>query len=34
MPLFIIEPNFAEQLEMNRDVASEIFLVNTDVGIH
>ena len=34
MPLFIIERNFAEQLEMNRDVASEIFLVNTDVGVH
>jgi hypothetical protein len=34
MPLFIIERNFAEQLEMNRDIASDIFLVNEDVGIH
>jgi hypothetical protein len=34
MPLFIIERNFADQLEMNRDIASDIFLVNENVGIH
>jgi hypothetical protein len=34
MPLFIIERNFAEQLEMNRDMASDISLVNADVGVH
>jgi hypothetical protein len=34
MPLFVIERNFAEQLEMNRDIASEIFLINSDVGVN
>ena len=33
MPRFIIERNFAEQLEVNRDVATAITQVNTDVGV-
>jgi hypothetical protein len=33
MPLFLIERNFAEQLEVNRDVVAEVTQVNTDVGI-
>jgi hypothetical protein len=32
-PLFLIERNFAEQLEMNRDVATTLTQVNADVGI-
>jgi hypothetical protein len=34
MPLFLIERNFAEQLEMNRDLALEVSRVNDEVGIH
>jgi len=33
MPRFIIERNFAEQLEVNRDVATAVTQVNTDVGV-
>ncbi len=33
MPRFIIERNFAEQVEMNKDVASAITRVNADVGV-
>ena len=33
MPRFIIERNFAEQLEVNRDVATKVTQVNTDVGV-
>jgi hypothetical protein len=33
MPLFVIERHFAEQIEMTRDRASEIELINTDVGV-
>jgi hypothetical protein len=33
MPLFIIERHFAEQIEMTRDRASEITLINDDVGV-
>ena len=33
MPLFLIERNFAEQLEVNRDVVLQATQVNTDVGI-
>jgi hypothetical protein len=33
MPLFLIERNFAEQLEVNRDKATEAIQVNADVGI-
>ena len=33
MPLFLIERNFAEQLEVNRDVVLQTTQVNTDVGI-
>jgi hypothetical protein len=33
MPLFLIERNFAEQLEVNRDDVLQVTQVNTDVGI-
>ncbi len=33
MPRFIIERNFAEQVELNPDIASTITQVNTDVGV-
>lgn len=33
MPLFIIERNFAEQLDIRPDQASEIQLINDDVGV-
>jgi hypothetical protein len=33
MPLFLIERNFAEQLEVNRDSVTEVLQVNADIGI-
>jgi len=33
MPRFIIERNFAEQVEVNRDIVSGITQVNSDVGV-
>jgi hypothetical protein len=33
MPRFIIERNFAEQLEISRDAAMEIKRVNGEVGV-
>jgi hypothetical protein len=33
MPLFVIERHFAEQIEMTRGRASEIELINADVGV-
>ena len=33
MPRFIIERNFAEQLEVNRDVITALTQVNADVGV-
>jgi len=33
MPLFLIERNFAEQLEVNREIAADVARVNADVGI-
>lgn len=33
MPLFLIERNFAEQLEVNRDSVTEVTQVNVDIGI-
>jgi hypothetical protein len=33
MPRFIIERNFAEQLEVNRDVITAVTQVNADVGV-
>jgi hypothetical protein len=33
MPLFLIERNFAEQLEVNRDDVLQVTQVNADVGI-
>jgi hypothetical protein len=34
MPLFLIERNFAEQLEVQRDDMAEIMRLNADVGVH
>jgi hypothetical protein len=33
MPLFIIERNFAEQLEFTREGATEVTAINDDVGV-
>ncbi len=33
MPLFLIERNFAEQLEVNRDSVTAVTQVNVDIGI-
>jgi Protein of unknown function (DUF4242) len=33
MPLFLIERNFAEQLEVSRDDVVQVTQVNADVGI-
>ena len=33
MPLFVIERHFAEQLEVTRERASEVQLINDDVGV-
>jgi hypothetical protein len=33
MPLYLIERNFAEQVNANRDIAAAISQVNADVGI-
>jgi hypothetical protein len=33
MPLFLIERNFADQIEMNRKLAADVARVNGDVGI-
>ncbi|MBI3300869.1 MAG: DUF4242 domain-containing protein [Deltaproteobacteria bacterium] len=33
MPLFLIERNFAEQVEVNRDVVTAVTQVNADVGV-
>lgn len=33
MPLFIIERNFAERLEFTREGASQVTLINDDVGV-
>ena len=34
MPLFIIERNFAEQLELTSEGAAAIKLINSDVGVN
>ncbi|MDA0771242.1 MAG: DUF4242 domain-containing protein [Chloroflexi bacterium] len=34
MPLFVIERNFAEQLNINRDLAAEVVLINQDIGVN
>ena len=34
MPLFIIERNFAEQLELTKEAADAVRLVNEDVGVN
>lgn len=33
MPMFIIERNFAERLELTREGASAVKLINDDVGV-
>ena len=33
MPLYVIERNFAEQLEVTRDSAAEVVLINDDLGV-
>jgi hypothetical protein len=33
MPLYVIERHFAEQMEMTRERASEINLINDDVDV-
>jgi hypothetical protein len=33
MPLYVIERNFAEQLEVTRDGVEQVALVNADVGV-
>ena len=33
MPLYLIERNFAEQLNVNREVATQVCQVNADAGI-
>jgi hypothetical protein len=33
MSLFVIERHFAEQIEVTRELASEIKLINDDVGV-
>jgi hypothetical protein len=33
MPVFMIERNFAEQLEVNRDDQLKVAQINTDVGV-
>jgi hypothetical protein len=34
MPLFVIERNFAERLELTREAADAVRLVNEDVGVN
>jgi hypothetical protein len=34
MPLFLIERNFAEKLEVTREGAEGVKLINDDVGVH
>jgi hypothetical protein len=33
MPVFMVERNFAEQIEENRQAADEINLINADAGV-
>ena len=33
MPLYVIERNFAEQLEVTREGAAEVKLINDDLGV-
>ena len=33
MPVYLIERNFAEQIEENREVAAEINRINADAGV-
>lgn len=33
MPLFVIERNFAEQLEVNKEAAAQVERINDDAGV-
>lgn len=33
MPLYIIERNYADQLEVNREAADQIIAINDDAGV-
>jgi hypothetical protein len=33
MPLFVVERHFAEQMEVTKELASEITLINDEVGV-
>ena len=34
MPLYVVERNFAEQIEVTRDGVAGIQLINDDIGVH
>ena len=34
MPMFLIERNFAEQLEVTADAAAKVVNINDEVGVH
>ncbi len=34
MPMFIIERNFAEKLEVNKEAAQAVTRINDEVGVH
>lgn len=34
MPLYVIERQFAEQLEVTREGVADVRLINDDVGVH
>jgi hypothetical protein len=34
MPLFLIERNFAEQLEFTSDSVKEVTVINQEIGVH
>ena len=34
MPMFLIERNFAEELQVNKEIADHIVEVNTDMGVN
>ena len=34
MPMFLIERNFAEQVQMDKEIADHIVEVNTDMGLN
>ena len=34
MPLYVIERHFAEQLEVTREGAAQVWLINDEIGVH